>query len=54
VDIQVDGGINEVTGAQCVAAGATVLAAASAIFQGEGGIAASVRRLRAAVTPARA
>lgn len=54
VDIQVDGGINEVTGAQCVAAGATVLAAASAIFQGEGGIAASIRRLRGAVAPARA
>jgi ribulose-phosphate 3-epimerase len=53
VDIQVDGGINEATGAQCVASGATVLAAASAIFQGEGGIAASVRRLRAAVAPAR-
>ena len=54
VDIQVYGGINEVTGAQCVAAGATVLAAASAIFQGEGGIAASIRRLRGAVAPARA
>jgi ribulose-phosphate 3-epimerase len=53
VDIQVDGGINEATGAQCVASGATVLAAASAIFQGEGGIAASVRRLRVAVAPAR-
>ena len=53
VDIQVDGGINDITAAQCVAAGATVLAAATAIFKGEGGIAASVRRLRAAATPAR-
>jgi ribulose-phosphate 3-epimerase len=53
VDIQVDGGINEVTAGQCVDAGATVLAAASAIFKGEGGIAASVRRLRAAASPAR-
>jgi ribulose-phosphate 3-epimerase len=32
VDIVVDGGINEETGRRCVAAGATVLAAASSIF----------------------
>ncbi len=48
VDVQVDGGINESTAAQTVAAGANVLVAASAIFQGEGGIEASVRRLRQA------
>jgi ribulose-phosphate 3-epimerase len=33
VDVEVDGGINEETGRWCVAAGATVLAAASAIFK---------------------
>jgi ribulose-phosphate 3-epimerase len=48
LDVQVDGGINEITAAQAVAAGATVLVAASAIFHGEGGIEASVRRLRQA------
>ena len=54
VDLQVDGGINEFTAPQCVAAGANVLVAASAIFKGQGGIDASVRRLRdAASTPAR-
>jgi ribulose-phosphate 3-epimerase len=53
LEIQVDGGITEATAPQCVAAGATVLAAASAIFTGDGGIAASIRRLRAAASPAR-
>ncbi len=48
VDVEVDGGINDSTAAQAVAAGANVLVAASAIFQGEGGIEASVRRLRQA------
>lgn len=33
VDIVVDGGINEETGRRCVAAGATVLAAASSMFR---------------------
>src|SRR5438093_6948242 len=33
VEIEVDGGINTETGARCVAAGATVLTAASAIFK---------------------
>lgn len=33
VDVEVDGGINERTGRRCVAAGATVLAAASSIFK---------------------
>lgn len=45
LDVQVDGGINETNAAQAVASGATVLVAASAIFQGQGGIEASVRRL---------
>ena len=48
VDLQVDGGINETTAPEAVAAGANVLVAASAIFRGEGGIEASVTRLRAA------
>lgn len=46
LDVQVDGGINESTAGQAVAAGATVLVAASAIFQGTGGIETSLRRLR--------
>jgi ribulose-phosphate 3-epimerase len=32
VEVEVDGGIDETTGPRCVSAGATVLAAASAIF----------------------
>ena len=35
VDIEVDGGINEETGRRCVAAGATVIAAASSIFKAD-------------------
>lgn len=45
-DLQVDGGINETTAPEVVAAGANVLVAASAIFRGEGGIEASLARLR--------
>ena len=33
VEVEVDGGINEQTGPRCLAAGATVLAAASSIFK---------------------
>jgi ribulose-phosphate 3-epimerase len=33
VDVEVDGGINEDSGRRCVAAGATVLAAASSVFR---------------------
>jgi ribulose-phosphate 3-epimerase len=33
VEIEVDGGINAETGARCIAAGATVLAAASSVFK---------------------
>jgi ribulose-phosphate 3-epimerase len=33
VEVEVDGGINERTGPRCIAAGATVLAAASSIFK---------------------
>ena len=52
VDIQVDGGISDLTAGTCVEAGATVLVAASAIFKGDGGITVSVERLRAAARPA--
>jgi ribulose-phosphate 3-epimerase len=48
LDVQVDGGINDATAGQAVAAGATVLVAASAIFQGAGGIETSLHRLRQA------
>lgn len=51
VDVQVDGGINEATVPLAVAAGANVLVAASAVFQGEAGIEASLRRLREAALP---
>jgi ribulose-phosphate 3-epimerase len=33
VEVEVDGGINEATGLRCLAAGATILAAASSIFK---------------------
>ncbi|HEU5300534.1 MAG TPA: ribulose-phosphate 3-epimerase [bacterium] len=52
-DLQVDGGINETTAPEVVAAGANVLVAASAIFRGEGGIEASLARLRAAANARR-
>ncbi|HVM11770.1 MAG TPA: ribulose-phosphate 3-epimerase [Actinomycetota bacterium] len=35
VDVIVDGGINEATGARCIEAGATMLAAASSIFRAD-------------------
>ncbi len=47
VEVEVDGGINDVTGPRCVAAGATVLAAASSIF-GAGDVAEAARRLATA------
>lgn len=50
LDLQVDGGINEATAPRAVEAGATVLVAASAIFNGEGGPEAAARRLKAAAT----
>ena len=52
IDLEVDGGINETTAAQVLAAGADVLVAGSATFQG--GPAAygeNIRRLRAAGVP---
>lgn len=52
VDVQVDGGIHESTAPLAVAAGADVLVAASAVFQGEGGVEPSIRRLRQAASAA--
>jgi ribulose-phosphate 3-epimerase len=45
LDIEVDGGINNETGAQCVAAGANVLAAGTAIFSREN-LAEAINELR--------
>jgi ribulose-phosphate 3-epimerase len=53
VDLQVDGGINDATAGQAVAAGATILVAASAVFKGAGGIEASLARLRRAAAGVR-
>jgi len=44
-DVEVDGGIDEVTAPLAVAAGANVLVAGSAIFGAKDGIAAAMRRL---------
>jgi ribulose-phosphate 3-epimerase len=49
VEVEVDGGIDEQSGPRCVAAGATVLAAASAIFR-SGDPAEATRRLALAVS----
>jgi pentose-5-phosphate-3-epimerase len=48
VEIEADGGIDERTGPRCVAAGATILAAASAIFRSPDPTEAA-RRLASAV-----
>ncbi len=53
-ELEVDGGINESTAPLAVAAGANVLVAASAVFDGAGGIEASLRRLHQAAQPAHA
>lgn len=49
VALQVDGGINESTAPLATASGANVLVAASAVFRGDGGVEASLRRLRASL-----
>jgi len=48
VEIEVDGGIDAVTGAQCVQAGADVLVAGTSLFRAADGIAAAMARLQAA------
>ncbi len=51
VTLAIDGGISERTAGAAVAAGAEILVAASAIFQGAGGIEASIARLRESAAP---
>ena len=46
----VDGGVNELTIAQVVSAGAQVIVAGSAVFGSPDGIPAALARLRAATT----
>jgi ribulose-phosphate 3-epimerase len=48
-EVEVDGGIDVATAPLVVRAGANVLVAGSAIFGGEEGVAAAMKRLRAAV-----
>jgi ribulose-phosphate 3-epimerase len=48
VEIEVDGGIDALTGAQCVQAGADVLVAGSSIFRAPEGITTAMSRLQAA------
>jgi ribulose-phosphate 3-epimerase len=47
-ELEVDGGINPDTIAEAVEAGATVLVAGSAVFNGEGTVGENIRRLREA------
>jgi ribulose-phosphate 3-epimerase len=47
-DLEVDGGIDEKTAPLAVAAGANVLVAGTSVFGGRQGVAAAMKRLRAA------
>jgi len=48
IDLEVDGGINDATAAQAIAAGADVLVAGTAVFKGgAGALADNIQRLRA-------
>ena len=49
IDIEVDGGINSATIGRAVEAGANVAIAGTCVFEHEGGIAAGINELRAAV-----
>ena len=52
IDLEVDGGVNEATAAQVIAAGADVLVAGSAVFRdGPANYAANIQRLRVAGAP---
>jgi ribulose-phosphate 3-epimerase len=53
VDVVVDGGIDEQSGRRCIAAGATVIAAASSMFRA-GDPAQAAQRLRAAADAGKA
>ena len=47
IDLQVDGGVNANTARECIAAGADVLVAGSAVFTGDASTyAANIRALR--------
>ncbi len=50
IDIEVDGGIHEVTAPQVVAAGANLLVAGSAIYGTSGGVADAMNKLKASIT----
>jgi ribulose-phosphate 3-epimerase len=54
VDIEVDGGVSPETAPACVAAGATALVAASAIFNDRASVAENMARLQAALAEMRA
>ena len=51
IDIEVDGGVHTGTIARCVAAGANLLVAGSAVFGQKAGVAASMQALREACRP---
>ncbi len=53
-ELEVDGGVSPATAPRCVAAGATVLVAASAIFNDQASVAENMARLRAALAELRA
>ena len=48
IHIQVDGGVDDKTGIDCVSAGANVIVAASAIFGADDGINSAINRIRTA------
>jgi ribulose-phosphate 3-epimerase len=52
IHLEMDGGINAETGAECVAQGANILAAASSVFGARDGVSAAMQRLRAIAPPA--
>ncbi|HXG41111.1 MAG TPA: ribulose-phosphate 3-epimerase [Dehalococcoidia bacterium] len=54
VEIEVDGGVNPENAPRCVAAGATALVAASAVFNQRASVAENMARLRAALAELRA
>jgi ribulose-phosphate 3-epimerase len=54
VEVEVDGGVNAENAPRCVAAGATVLVAASAVFNQRASVAENMARLRAALAELRA
>jgi ribulose-phosphate 3-epimerase len=51
-ELEVDGGVEHETAAACVAAGATVLVAGTAVFGAPDGIPAAIQRLRTAIAEA--